>query len=161
MSEEKDPTLFCNVARESVVKSLPFSFHMYGDGPLMELLKKQFSGYVTFHGFERDGNKIYSNTDILLMTSQFENCPMAILESAAHGIPCVAPKVGGIPEIVKSGFNGQLFANRDTEDILMYLNEIQMSYSSFLENAYSESKKYKYEVISTKWEQALQKIING
>lgn len=161
LSEEKDPTLFCKVAKESFVRSLPFSFHMYGDGPLMELLKKEFTGCVTFHGFERDGKKIYSNTDILLMTSHFENCPMAILESSAHGIPCVAPKVGGITEIVKSGFNGLLFTSRDSEDILKCLNEIQMSYPSFSENAYSESKKYKYDVISTEWEKKLQKIING
>lgn len=161
LSNEKDPTLFCKVARESVINSLPFSFNMYGDGPLMEILKKEFSGYVTFHGFERNGKKIYANTDILLMTSQFENCPMAILESSAHGIPCVAPKVGGIPEIVKSGFNGLLFTNRDSEDILQCLNEIQIYYSSFSENSYSESKKYKYDVISTEWEKTLQKIKNG
>lgn len=161
LSEEKDPILFCKVAREAFVKSLPFSFHMYGDGPLMDLLKMEFSSWVTFHGFERDGKNIYSNTDILLMTSQFENCPMAILESSAHGIPCVAPKVGGIPEIVKSGFNGLLFTNRDSEDILKCLNQIQMSYATFSENAYSESMNYKYDVISAEWENTLLKIING
>jgi glycosyltransferase involved in cell wall biosynthesis len=37
-----------------------------------------------------------------------ENCPMAVLEAAAHGVPVVASAVGGIPELVDHGRTGLL-----------------------------------------------------
>jgi glycosyltransferase involved in cell wall biosynthesis len=37
-----------------------------------------------------------------------ENCPMALLEAAAQGVPVVASAVGGIPELVDDGGTGLL-----------------------------------------------------
>ncbi|MGY1680936.1 glycosyltransferase [Geodermatophilus sp. SYSU D01176] len=38
----------------------------------------------------------------------WENCPMAVLEAAAHGVPVVASAVGGVPELVDDGATGLL-----------------------------------------------------
>ncbi len=67
-----------------------------------------------FHGtFEKD--KLYeflSDTDIDLVvnTSVSEGLPVSIMEAMAHSIPAIAPKVGGIPEIVEHGVNGFLMS---------------------------------------------------
>jgi glycosyltransferase involved in cell wall biosynthesis len=38
----------------------------------------------------------------------WENCPMAVLEAGAQGVPVVATSVGGIPELVDDGVTGLL-----------------------------------------------------
>ncbi|MCD6198333.1 MAG: glycosyltransferase family 4 protein [Deltaproteobacteria bacterium] len=40
---------------------------------------------------------------------------MSILEAIAHGIPVVAPDVGGISEIINNGEDGYLIETRDSK----------------------------------------------
>ncbi len=46
-----------------------------------------------------------------------ENCPLAIIEALALGRPVLASRVGGIPELVRDGENGLLFAPGDAEGL--------------------------------------------
>jgi glycosyltransferase involved in cell wall biosynthesis len=43
---------------------------------------------------------------------------MTLLESMAHGIPIVATRVGGNPELVQDGVNGYLVPVRDTRALV-------------------------------------------
>lgn len=160
LSPEKDPNLFCKLAVCKRNNGSALQFNLYGDGPLMEQLKKEYSDEVTFYGFETDINKIYSNTDILVMTSIFENCPMAVLEAASFGIPCIVPKVGGIPEIIKHGLNGLLYEDRNPKRIADLLNEMIDNYSRYSENAIRISNNYSFEEIKKDWTSVIHKIIS-
>ena len=51
---------------------------------------------------------IYRSCDMLVVTSKMENLPNTIAEGMACGLPVVATRVGGIPEMVKHGENGYL-----------------------------------------------------
>ena len=42
----------------------------------------------------------------LVLPSLEDNCPMAILEAMAAGVPVVAPQVGGVPDLIKEGQTG-------------------------------------------------------
>jgi glycosyltransferase involved in cell wall biosynthesis len=53
----------------------------------------------------------------LLLPSFEENCPMAILEAMAAGVPVVASEVGGIPELIENGVTGFLCHPSDNESI--------------------------------------------
>jgi glycosyltransferase involved in cell wall biosynthesis len=50
--------------------------------------------------------KRLATAQLLVMPSLEENCPMAVLESMAAGVPVVAAKVGGVPDLVEETVNG-------------------------------------------------------
>ena len=47
----------------------------------------------------------------------YENCSLSIHEAIAYGKPVVGARIGGIPEQVKSGYNGLLFEPGNAEDL--------------------------------------------
>ena len=154
-SAEKGPELFCEAALEAKKEGLPFVFSFWGDGPLLEGLREKYGNVVNFKGYEKNQSKIYESTDLLVMTSQFENCPMTILEAASYGIPCVVPNVGGIPEIVNNGQNGLVYNSRDPKDVIGSINRLKNNYSMYSHNAFEESLKYSFERIMCKWDELL------
>lgn len=70
-----------------------------------EVRKVQFLGEVD----RSRSMELLEGVDVLLFPSLLpENNPLTVLESLASGAPVVASRVGGIPEIVREGFNGFL-----------------------------------------------------
>lgn len=61
-------------------------------------------------------NKILPFMDLLVLPSKMEGLPMSLIEAQSYGIPILATKVGGIPEILTDGVNG-FFIERDGQDI--------------------------------------------
>ncbi len=58
------------------------------------------------------------NASALIMGSVWpENAPLVILEARAAGCPVVAPRIGGIPELLEHGRDGFLYEPGDIEDL--------------------------------------------
>ena len=127
---EKDPALFCETARLAKRQSLPFDFHLFGDGPLRAELEREYTPCVEWHGQVESTEAIYSNIDILLMTSPIENCPLALLEAKSYGIPVVSAPVGGITEITEHGVDSILASKLSAESLLFALEEAQCCYAA-------------------------------
>ena len=54
----------------------------------------------------------------LLVLPTFEdNCPMVVLESMAVGLPVIASKVGGVPDLITEGKTGMMFDPTDPESM--------------------------------------------
>jgi glycosyltransferase involved in cell wall biosynthesis len=53
-----------------------------------------------------------------------ENAPLVLLEARAAGCPVVAPRIGGIPELVEDGLDGFLYAAGDASSLAAALERI-------------------------------------
>ncbi len=68
---------------------------------------------VRFLGQRADVRDLLADSDVFVMPSSSEGCPHALLEAMACGVPVVATRVGGIPEIVEDGRSGLLVPPND------------------------------------------------
>ena len=67
-------------------------------------------GAVRLLGTRDDVPELLSRAACLLLTSDYEGCPLSVLEAMAAGVPVVATAVGGVPELVVHGETGLLVA---------------------------------------------------
>ncbi|PRW61558.1 sulfoquinovosyl transferase SQD2-like [Chlorella sorokiniana] len=91
-----------------------------GDGPAREELKQYFAGTPTvfmgmMHGEELSA--AYASADVFVMPSETETLGFVVLEAMASGVPVVAVRAGGIPDILtKQGRTGYLYAPGDVDE---------------------------------------------
>ncbi len=116
----KDFQLLVEVANWVVEKNDAFRFVLAGDGPDRGKLQEKVKHYgleerFCFLGHQDDMGSFYAGLDIYINTSVHEGIPMSVLEAMAHGLPVIAPKVGGLPEIVESEVSGYLIEGRKPE----------------------------------------------
>ena len=89
------------------------------------------AGSVHFLGVRRDIPEVMSAADGYVMSSAWEGMPIVLLEAAAAGLPIVATRVGGNPEVVRDEETGFLVPPRDSESLgwamlrLMRLSETE------------------------------------
>jgi len=142
VNQEKDPRMFCEIARLGNHRMNEMEFHLFGDGPLLSTLQEEFGSTVIWHGYLNNQDAIYNQIDLLLITSPVENCPYAVLQAKSYGIPTVAPAVGGLPEIIQSGVDGILSNHRTSKDLFEAIEEAIMIYDNLIEGCLDTRWKY-------------------
>lgn len=93
---------------------------LVGDGATMPDVRAALDGQglsedISFFGVRSDVQDLLPGADVLLVTSRSESFCLAALEAQACGVPVVAPRVGGIPEVVVHGESGLLYPRGDEE----------------------------------------------
>jgi glycosyltransferase involved in cell wall biosynthesis len=89
------------------LSDLPVTLSFIGDGPDLAPLKRQadaagVASRVIFHGLIRDAASLIRGFDVIALSSRTEGTPMVVLEAMAAGVPIVAPRVGGIPDMLSA-----------------------------------------------------------
>jgi glycosyltransferase involved in cell wall biosynthesis len=81
-----------------------------GDGPLRAALEARTGNaeVVRFTGTRRDIPTMLAGADLFVLPSLEDAFPTVLLEAMAAGLPVVASRSGGIPEIVEEGVTGRL-----------------------------------------------------
>jgi len=100
-----------------------------GDGPLRQSLESQaanlgLSARVRFVGARRDLGNILAATDVFVMPSFWEGLPLAMVLAMGAGVPVVATRVAGIPEVVQDGVTGLLVPPGDSGELGAALSRV-------------------------------------
>jgi sugar transferase (PEP-CTERM/EpsH1 system associated) len=91
---------------------------------LVSLLKLQDSVVLT--GIREDSANCMRAINIYILPSFYEGFSVTILEAMATGLPVLAGRVGGTPELVQNGVNGYLFEIDETQEERMAALMIQL-----------------------------------
>jgi glycosyltransferase involved in cell wall biosynthesis len=65
---------------------------------------------VHFLGVRTDIPDLLAASDVFVLASKYEGNPLCVMEAMAAGLPVVAARVGGIPELITDGVEGFLVA---------------------------------------------------
>jgi L-malate glycosyltransferase len=100
--------IFARVRAEVGAKLL-----LIGDGPdraRAEWLvrEKKLTPDVIFLGKQNQVQDLLNCADVMLLPSELESFGLAALEAMACGVPAVASRVGGVPEVIQDGVEGYL-----------------------------------------------------
>ncbi len=102
---------------------------LVGDGPELTTSVRitremNLQNQVKFLGVRADIPDIFSRSSILISGSEIESFGLTIAEAMACGTPVIAPRVGGIPEVVDDGVTGLLYNSSDMEDAVDKLSKM-------------------------------------
>lgn len=95
-------------------------FVVVGDGELESVLRDRvqqlgISDRVVFLGHQDDIPAVVRTLDLLVVSSISEGFALTAAEAMAGGVPVVATRVGGVPEVVTHGETGLLVPPRDPD----------------------------------------------
>jgi glycosyltransferase involved in cell wall biosynthesis len=134
LTAEKDQQTLIRAAA-LLVQDLPdLHWVIVGDGALRSELQRQIAQLrvndrVQLLGTLPDPDRVLAKADLFVMSSTSEGLGSSALAAMAHGVPVIATRVGGLPELLESG-GGILVEPRDpgalAEAVRRVLNDSEL-----------------------------------
>ncbi len=105
---------------------------LLGEGPLRASLENTvtqlgLNDLVHFAGICDDIPSAHSGLDALILPSFGELIPLSVLEGMASGLPVLATRVGGIPEVVEAGETGLLVEAGDIDGLTESISTLALN----------------------------------
>ncbi|MBI5333743.1 MAG: glycosyltransferase family 4 protein [Burkholderiales bacterium] len=103
---------------------------LFGQGPLQQELAQRIAAdpllarHVRLPGFRKDLDRVLPCLDVVAHPAFMEGLGVSLLQAAACGVPVVAGRAGGIPEIVRPGLNGELIEPGDAPALARELGKL-------------------------------------
>jgi len=153
-----------------VEKAIPSRLLLVGDGPEMvkverEVVKQGLERKVQFLGKQENVQDILQMADVFILPSEQESFGLVALEAMACGVPVVASRVGGLPEVVQHGKSGYLADVGDirgmSEAVLKLLTDFSR-YKAFSEQALIRAREtFPVERAVNSYESVYQNVVRG
>ena len=119
--------LFDAMAQRSDLASLHLL--VVGDGELRDALQRRVNALgldqrVHFAGARRDLGNVLAAIDLFVMPSLWEGLPLSLVLAMGAGLPAIATRVAGIPEVIQDGVSGLLVPPGDQEQLGAALSRV-------------------------------------
>jgi glycosyltransferase involved in cell wall biosynthesis len=102
-----------------------------GDGPAEKraeleahIASRGVRDAVVLLGRRSDIADVIASFDLAIICSDFEGCPLSVVEYMASGKAVVATRVGGLPALVEDGVSGLLVPPRDADALARAVGEL-------------------------------------
>lgn len=142
-----------------------FELTIVGGGPLEPELKAMvlnlaLESVIRFRGQVEHGQvaEYYKNADALIVPSHSEGQGVVIIEAMSFGVPVIASRVGGIPELIADGATGLLFSAGDSDQLAAQITRLRQDAllrSDIGENARTSASQYGWDAILLRIERVL------
>jgi len=135
LAPHKDYPTFIRCAAEVAKVRNDVHFIAVGQGELQGALVKQVSheglhDRFSFTGFRDDVPALLGEAHLFMLTSKTEGLGTSVIDALYNGLPVVATRAGGIPELVEDGVQGALCRVGDatclSEKVLAILGDQSM-----------------------------------
>ena len=134
LSPEKGNRILLEAVSVLVHQGLALHLRLVGDGPDLKDLQQTaailgIADHVSFDGWigSDEMAAMYAETDVVAMASLYEGIPIVLMEAMSMGIPCIAPRVGGIAELIEDGVSGLVFNPAQTEELAAAIRRLAES----------------------------------
>ena len=121
----KSPMRIIEIAKATLRQGLDINFLIVGDGPLIPEMKKatyEQNLNIEFLGWQNSIERVLAVSEIVILTSENEGTPVALIQAQMAGIPVITSDVGSASEVLINGKTGfcetyseEVFVNRIKE----------------------------------------------
>jgi glycosyltransferase involved in cell wall biosynthesis len=138
LHEVKGQVHLVNACARLAAEGVAFVCHLVGDGPDRQLLERAIAdagldGRVVLDGaIDRDAlGALLAETDVVVAPSvptaqgKREGIPVVLMEAMSSGLPVVASRLSGIPELVEDGVSGLLAAPGSVDELAAALLRLE------------------------------------
>jgi colanic acid/amylovoran biosynthesis glycosyltransferase len=107
---------------------------LVGDGQDRASLEEQarqmeIAELVVFAGWknQEELRELYAKSDVCVLSSFAEGIPVVLMEAMTAGVPCVAARINGIPELIRDGIDGLLFTPSNVQELTAAIGRLMDS----------------------------------
>ena len=170
LSEVKGYKYLISAIHKLISKGYSAKCFIAGQGELKEKLKQHIlelgiENSVRLLGYRNDIPALLSAADIFCMPSLNEAFGYSLLEAIATGLPVVASRVGGIPEVIENGKEGLLVPPGNVHELYLAIEKLilntDLRNNMAINGIKTAKERFSLEKMLSETEDIFLKLLNG